>query len=81
MVSSHVDIDECALGISGCEQQCTNTNGSYYCTCRNGFSLQNDSKSCCTFTCAIDIDECINETLTCPILVIMIKVLIPMEVM
>ena len=57
MVSSHV---ECALGISGCEQQC------YYCTCRNGFSLQNDSKSCCTFTCAIDIDECINETLACP---------------
>ena len=46
MVSSHVDIDECALRISGCKQQCTNTNGSYYCTCRNGFSLQNDNKSC-----------------------------------
>ena len=46
MVSSRVDINECALGISGCEYQCNNTNGSYYCTCRKGFSLQNDSKSC-----------------------------------
>ena len=36
----------CALGISGCEQRCNNTNGSYYCTCWNGFSLQNDNKSC-----------------------------------
>ena len=44
MVSSHTDIDECALGISGCQQQCTNTNGSYYCTCWNGFSLEIDNK-------------------------------------
>ena len=34
------DIDECELGY--CEQQCNNTIGSYYCTCREGYYLGND---------------------------------------
>ena len=38
------DIDECDLGI--CEQDCNNTNGSYYCTCREGYYLGNDNRSC-----------------------------------
>ena len=38
------DIDECDLDI--CEQECNNTIGSYYCTCREGYYLGNDNRSC-----------------------------------
>ena len=41
------DIDECAsTGSSGCDQVCTNTNGSYTCGCNNGYMLQPDGHSC-----------------------------------
>ncbi|CAI8053005.1 Phosphatidylinositol phosphatase PTPRQ [Geodia barretti] len=40
------DIDECFEGTSNCEQLCTNTNGSYFCTCYDDFSLGLDSHSC-----------------------------------
>lgn len=34
------DIDECALGISGCDQKCVNDPpGSYHCECNVGYSL------------------------------------------
>ena len=33
------DIDECALGISGCDQICINTPGSYRCDCNPGYTL------------------------------------------
>lgn len=33
------DIDECALGISGCDQICINTPGSYHCDCNTGYTL------------------------------------------
>ena len=35
-----LDVDECALGINNCSPNayCTNTAGSYYCTCKSGFS-------------------------------------------
>ncbi|CAI8053003.1 Receptor-type tyrosine-protein phosphatase F [Geodia barretti] len=39
-------IDECFEGTSNCEQLCTNTNGSYFCTCYDDFSLGLDSHSC-----------------------------------
>ena len=47
-----IDIDECSEGVSGCSQLCTNTIGSYTCTCRNGYQLGNDNHTC------TDIDEC-----------------------
>lgn len=34
-----VDLDECALGLHHCSQDCTNINGSYVCSCRDGFVL------------------------------------------
>ena len=40
------DVDECVSDTSGCEQQCNNTIGSYYCTCSEGYSLENDNHSC-----------------------------------
>ena len=42
----NVDIDECARNISGCNQNCTNTNGSYFCSCYFGYEIQNDNKTC-----------------------------------
>lgn len=41
-----VDIDECSEGASGCDQDCHNTQGSYVCSCRQGFILQQDGHTC-----------------------------------
>ena len=47
-----LDINECSEGISGCNQICSNTLGSYTCACQNGYQLDTDNHTC------IDIDEC-----------------------
>ncbi|XP_061397909.1 epidermal growth factor-like protein 8 [Musca vetustissima] len=39
------DIDEC-IEEKPCDQTCINTVGSYYCKCRDGFTLQADQQSC-----------------------------------
>ena len=44
--SHHTDIDECTLGISGCNQHCTNTNGSYVCSCYVGYQISSDNRTC-----------------------------------
>ena len=64
------DIDECVAGTHQCEHNCTNTVGSYTCSCRDGYSLSADGRRCngmevgsysvlmlACFT-IIDIDEC-----------------------
>ncbi|XP_019616846.1 PREDICTED: mucin-like protein [Branchiostoma belcheri] len=58
------DTDECARGVSGCEQNCHNTHGSYYCTCDAGYTLSADGHTCTgnhffsnSVTCN-DINEC-----------------------
>ena len=41
------DINECLGDQTVCDQTCTNTAGSYFCRCRNGYSLDlNDRKTC-----------------------------------
>ena len=40
------DINECALNISGCNQNCTNTIGSYFCSCYPGYEIKNDNRTC-----------------------------------
>ncbi|KAJ7388690.1 hypothetical protein OS493_036239 [Desmophyllum pertusum] len=40
------DIDECKTGSHSCEQNCHNTNGDYYCTCKAGYKLSSDGKTC-----------------------------------
>jgi hypothetical protein len=41
------DIDECQDGRNGgCDHQCNNTPGSYFCSCKTGFKLNNDQTSC-----------------------------------
>ena len=37
------DIDECATGNGGCDQICTNTPGSYQCSCNLGFTQSGHS--------------------------------------
>ena len=34
-----IDIDECISDNGGCDHNCTNTDGSYYCSCNDGYSL------------------------------------------
>ena len=44
--SHHADIDECVTGDEGCEQTCTNTDGSFECSCEEGYTLGPDEMSC-----------------------------------
>lgn len=40
------DIDECATGENQCNQKCNNTEGSYLCSCVDGFRLDTDNVTC-----------------------------------
>ena len=40
------DINECVEGLDGCDQVCTNTAGSYFCTCMDGYELESDNRTC-----------------------------------
>lgn len=46
MISIVSDIDECAMNYDSCEQNCHNTNGSYYCSCITGYRLSIDEFNC-----------------------------------
>ena len=45
------DIDECVEGTDGCDHNCTNTDGSYYCTCMDGYKLESDNHMCTGYDC------------------------------
>ena len=42
----YLDINECDTLKGGCQHQCKNTNGSYFCQCSEGFFLDGDGKTC-----------------------------------
>ena len=46
-VFSHIalDIDECSVS-TPCDQGCTNTMGSFTCSCQAGFDLGDDGRTC-----------------------------------
>ncbi|XP_053386927.1 uncharacterized protein LOC123542089 isoform X2 [Mercenaria mercenaria] len=48
-----IDIDECAVSNGKCEHNCTNTDGSFECTCKDGFRVNSRD----TLKCK-DINEC-----------------------
>ena len=39
----YTDQDECAVDIDACDQNC---NGSFFCSCNNGYRLSVDGKTC-----------------------------------
>ena len=41
-----LDIDECAENSDGCAQNCTDTDGSYTCSCEVGYDLAYDGRGC-----------------------------------
>lgn len=59
------DKDECAVNNGGCEQECTNTIGSFLCLCRNGFVLHTDKLGCKEADCKHEIRSAVGE-LTSP---------------
>ena len=41
------DVDECAVENGGCPHNCTNNEGSYKCSCRDGYiDVSNDGTVC-----------------------------------
>ena len=45
LCDSIADINEC-IGVNNCEQECINKEGSYECSCREGFQLAGDGQQC-----------------------------------
>ena len=42
----YTDVDECDMGTDGCVQNCSNTNGSFVCSCGVGYVLADDDLDC-----------------------------------
>ena len=40
------DIDECTRGIDGCQHNCNNNVGSFFCSCNTGYALTPNGKNC-----------------------------------
>lgn len=45
-ISFSLDRNECGSKNGGCEQNCHNTVGSFYCSCRSGYSISSDNLHC-----------------------------------
>ena len=60
-VCNPTDVDECARGTHNCDSNanCTNTEGSFFCTCNPGYT-GNSTNGTCT-----DIDECLDGNGDC----------------
>ena len=41
-----IDVDECQTDNGGCNQTCTNTQGSYVCSCIGQYTLDDDQHGC-----------------------------------
>ncbi|XP_051982774.1 adhesion G protein-coupled receptor E2-like isoform X1 [Xyrauchen texanus] len=59
------DEDECVDNICGNHSECINTNGSYYCNCKEGFRSTNTPNFTQSTGQCIDINEC-TENAECP---------------
>ena len=42
----YVDINECDTNNGGCDQNCTNEDGTFTCTCETGYTLNADGLMC-----------------------------------
>ena len=55
----HTDIDECSTANGGCDHGCNNTDGSFHCTCNDGYTISSDGTTC------VDANECATRTHGC----------------
>ena len=56
------DVDECRVGLAGCDQECVNTQGGYSCRCYPGFALDAvDRRSCAQSQSAQQDDSASSE--------------------
>ena len=46
LVYTSLDVNECAIAKGGCEHECINTEGSFYCDCREGHMLESNNSTC-----------------------------------
>ena len=46
ILATIIDNDECKVSNGGCDHNCTNTNGSYHCSCDDGYHLAKDNLNC-----------------------------------
>ena len=63
------------MGTHNCEQNCTNTVGSYNCSCNTGYSLDSNGRNCTGISLYVyavyitflltDIDECVTNNGGC----------------
>lgn len=58
---SSAEIDHCADGKHGCEQEFVNTEDSCVCKCRKGYTLQPDRKTCQSESIYCDDDNLVNS--------------------
>ena len=54
-----LDLNECSTSNGGCDHVCTNSVGSFQCSCNSGYSLAADGTTC------VDINECQLNTDNC----------------
>ena len=41
-----IDYNECADNVDACEQMCHNSNSSYTCSCKSGYRLADNNRTC-----------------------------------
>jgi len=61
LIILYIDMNECSDSNGGCQHNCTNTIGSYYCSCAAGYSLDENDHSCSCeirYKCIIKIVDC-----------------------
>ena len=46
IIVTFIDINECDILPFACEQNCTNTDGSYECDCNSSYTLNADGRTC-----------------------------------
>ncbi|XP_036324703.1 dorsal-ventral patterning protein tolloid [Rhagoletis pomonella] len=50
-----IDLDECSINNGGCQHHCLNTFGSYKCSCRNGYTIDENRHNCTETKCKFEI--------------------------
>lgn len=54
-----IDVNECNTDNGGCHHNCTNAEGSFTCSCKDGFHLRDDDLNCDGIWC--DLHTCIYD--------------------